>query len=155
MRMSSFVGGDVISLVVDVWFFKVLSVVEYLFPLVRCRPLIQCLIRCHGQLLPGICPCLLSLLITFRRHCLWITAMICHLGGVPHQLLLHLFRRCHHRQIAVDHGRVYCAMVSMGRMSLALAAGAAIVMMVIALLYVTFVVEIILPLLLAELLVLT
>ena len=40
-------------------------------------------------------------------------------------------------------------------MELALAAGAAIIMMVIALLYVTFVVEIILPLLLAELLVLT
>lgn len=81
--------------------------------------------------------------------------MICHLRGVPHQLLLHLFRRCRHRQFAVENGRVYCAMVSMGRMSLALAAGAAIVMMVIALLYVTFVVEIILPLLLAELLVLT
>ena len=101
-----------------------------------------------------VCPCLLSLLITFCRQCLWIATTICLLRGVHHQLLFHLFRRCLHRQFAVENGRVYCAMVSMDRMLLALAAGAAIDMLVIALLYVTFVVESILHLLFAELLVL-
>ena len=127
---------------------------ECLLSFVRCRALIQCLIRCcHGHLLPKVCPCLLSLLITFCRQCLWIATTICLLRGVHHQLLFHLFRRCLLRQFAVANGRVYCAMVGMVRMLLALATGAAIDMMVIVLLYVTFVVEFILPLLFAALLV--
>lgn len=101
-------------------------------------------------MLLAVYPCLQSLLITFRKHYHRIRAIIPSLRDAHHHWLWLLIRPCHPHQFVVAEGRVHCVTGNILKVLLAHADGAAIVILVIVLLFVAYVIVTILPLLHAE-----